>query len=539
MIAIITALPEELAPLLRRAKIERVVRLGRNACHVGMLQGTSVVMMAGGDGLQRAQESLQKLLEYFEVSLVIGAGIAGSLVDDLGSGDLVVASEIRGASVRCHLLAARPAVIFTADRMIATAAAKRELAATGAQVVDMESFGWARAASKRDVPLAIVRVILDSVDEEIPAFVASEGPIDRGAVMRHAILHPNTIPTLLQMRERLRACSETLAVFIARSVASMEARLHELLVETSRTFALCIPLLRDETCHQVTIAYLLFRIADTFEDASHWTVADRLSALDAFCALLRRPDADEARRLAATWCAKGPSAHAGYKKLIAEVPLVIETFARLAPEVKAVIRDHAIRSAQGMAKFVAMTENGKLQLADMQQLREYCYAVAGIVGEMLTEIFLLRAPQLRESAPFLRARAAKFGEGLQLVNILKDSASDASEGRCYIPAGVDRADVVALARADLESASEYILACQNNGAPQGIVAFTALPVALAQATLDRLEKSSAGAKIGRPEVFRITRQVKRSVARGEPPLRRRSQNLSGFARMRSMFSTMR
>jgi farnesyl-diphosphate farnesyltransferase len=540
MIAIVTALPEELAPLLRRAKIERVTRFGGLRCHAGTLNGTPVVLMAGGDGVKRAEESVGMLLQRFDVSLLIGAGIAGGLVPALRAGDLITASEVRspnGSVMQCQPLpGVGPVSICTVERIAGTVAAKHELAASGAQAIDTESAGWARAASMAGVPFSVVRAIFDSVDEEIPAFVAGDGSIDRAAVVRHALLHPRTIPSLLQMRERLRHCSDALANFVAHAIAAPQNRLDELLRETSRTFALCIPQLRDDLSHQVTIAYLLFRIADTFEDASHWPVADRLAALDEFCALLRNPGAEDARRLAATWYAKRPSAHAGYMKLIADIPLVMAAFTQLPLPVNTIITNHVVRSAQGMANFVAMTESGKLQLADMQQLRDYCYAVAGIVGEMLTELFLLRAPHLKNAAPFFRTRAAPFGEGLQLVNILKDSASDLAEGRTYIPQGVDRTEVLALARTDLESATEYTHALQRGGTPQGIVAFAALPVALAQATLDRLEKAGAGAKIGRPEVFRITRQVKQSVARFEPPLRRRSPGPSGFARVRSILS---
>jgi farnesyl-diphosphate farnesyltransferase len=136
---------------------------------------------------------------------------------------------------------------------------------------------------------------------------------------------------------------------------------------------------------------------------------------------------------------------------------------------------------------------------------------------MLTELFLLNAPQLRSAGSFLRARAATFGEGLQLVNILKDSRTDFSEGRTYIPPNTDRNDVIGLARADLDAATEYTLAVQNAQGPNGIVAFVALPVALARATLDRLATSTA-TKITRPQVFRITRRVRRAVERGRPPL---------------------
>jgi len=41
-----------------------------------------------------------------------------------------------------------------------------------------------------------------------------------------------------------------------------------LLQKTSRTFALAIPLLPEPTRTAVGAAYLLFRVADTFEDAT-------------------------------------------------------------------------------------------------------------------------------------------------------------------------------------------------------------------------------------------------------------------------------
>jgi len=56
-------------------------------------------------------------------------------------------------------------------------------------------------------------------------------------------------------------------------------RVEELLEKTSRTFALSIPVLPEPTRRQVMIAYLLFRIADTFEDAAHWPPAHASSPL--------------------------------------------------------------------------------------------------------------------------------------------------------------------------------------------------------------------------------------------------------------------
>src|SRR5206468_11340239 len=64
------------------------------------------------------------------------------------------------------------------------------------------------------------------------------------------------------------------------------AELDDLLAKTSRTFALSIPLLPEPARTEVSIAYLLFRIADTFEDAVGWPRERRVRALHELAALL-------------------------------------------------------------------------------------------------------------------------------------------------------------------------------------------------------------------------------------------------------------
>ena len=301
-----------------------------------------------------------------------------------------------------------------------------------------------------------------------------------------------------------------------------QADLDRLLAETSRTFALSIPVLPDPTRREVTIAYLLFRIADTFEDASHWTVAARTDALARFSELLRNPSFDDARILAKEWNEAKPSSHEGYLSLIREVPAVLEAFLALSPDAVVAIRDHVVRSAGGMADYVRRTDGaGQLRLSDVADLRQYCYFVAGIVGEMLTELFLLGRDSLVPAAPALRPRAKLFGEALQLVNILRDAGGDAAEGRSYLPENVSRADVFALARRDLGAASEYIAALQSAPAPRGILAFTALPVELAWATLERVEAEGPGAKVSRLQVAAIVTALERRLTKGEPAVRPR------------------
>jgi farnesyl-diphosphate farnesyltransferase len=142
---------------------------------------------------------------------------------------------------------------------------------------------------------------------------------------------------------------------------------------------------------------------------------------------------------------------------------------------------------------------------------------------MLTDLFLLDARGLIAVADRLRQRAAHFGEGLQLVNILKDAADDAGEGRRFLPAGAPPAAVFARARADLDAAARYVAALERHARPgeRGLVAFCALPVRLAEATLDRVADRGAGAKLTRPEVLAIAAELERDLETGRPAVRQR------------------
>jgi farnesyl-diphosphate farnesyltransferase len=290
----------------------------------------------------------------------------------------------------------------------------------------------------------------------------------------------------------------------------------DLLLETSRTFALTIPLLPEPTRRATCLAYLLFRISDTFEDASTWTREARIEALRAWCDVLREPTSwqREARDLTGAWQAKRPSTHEGYMRLVAAIPDVLDAVDRLAPGQRAIVVDHAIRSAEGMADVLGRAEpDGWVRLASLEDLRAYCYIVAGIVGELLSSLFLHDAPQLASEAAALREHERAFGEALQLVNILKDERDDANEGRRFLPEGVLRSEVVALARDDLAQARAYTAALVRGGAPAGFVAFTSMPAELATKTLDRVEEDGPGAKVSRAVVLEMMMRYRVMAAR--------------------------
>ena len=68
----------------------------------------------------------------------------------------------------------------------------------------------------------------------------------------------------------------------------------------------------------------------------------------------------------------------------------------------------------------------KSRFASFDELREYCYKVASVVGLVCIRIFGFDDPKAKEYA-------VEMGLAMQLTNILRDVKEDAERGRIYIP----------------------------------------------------------------------------------------------------------
>jgi farnesyl-diphosphate farnesyltransferase len=97
-----------------------------------------------------------------------------------------------------------------------------------------------------------------------------------------------------------------------------------------------------------------------------------------------------------------------------------------------------VEASEGMAEFQRrklQRDCAVFQLADAQELEDYCYYVAGVVGVMLTKIFCLHESTKKKKSE-LEACQIQFGLGLQMINIVKDFQKDITRGWCYIPSTV-------------------------------------------------------------------------------------------------------
>ncbi len=145
------------------------------------------------------------------------------------------------------------------------------------------------------------------------------------------------------------------------------------------------------------------------------------------------------------------------------------------------------------------------------ELEDYTYRVAGCVGEFWTR--MCRAHLFPESPwddNFMLTHGVHFGQGLQLVNILRDLPVDLRKGRCYIPAeslataGLVPVDLLqpqhepkfrplyqsllARAQARLAAGWEYTLALPRGCARVRLAC--AWPILIGVRTLSRLRKQN-------------------------------------------------
>jgi len=198
----------------------------------------------------------------------------------------------------------------------------------------------------------------------------------------------------------------------------------------SRTFALTIPQLPPVLHHAVGNAYLLCRIADTIEDDPDLSSADKTRLSQDFVAVVAGDGATDpfVRELSSLL---SPRTNDAERDLIANVARVIHLTHTLTPGAqRAMLRCIKIM-ATGMAYFQRSKTRGGLP--DMASVDRYCYHVAGVVGEMLTELYAEYSPAIAARREEMLPLAVSFGEGLQLTNILKDIWGDLDRGACWLP----------------------------------------------------------------------------------------------------------
>ena len=314
----------------------------------------------------------------------------------------------------------------------------------------------------------------------------------------------------------------------------------QILPHVSRTFALTIPQLPMPLRTAVTNAYLLCRIADTIEDEPALSPAETRVYLQRFTAVVRGSEAAGplARELARRLSERTLPAE---RELVSGMERVIAVTASLGAERAAIERCIEVM-CHGMHHFQQTASVAGL--ARSSDLDSYCYYVAGVVGEMLTELFSCHSPAVAAQRNALQELSTSFAEALQLTNIIKDFWEDRSRGACWFPRdlfarhGVELAEVspqhpdarfqagvrelVAVAHGHLRNALAYALLLPPR--ETGIRLFCLWAIGLAVLTLRRIDARpdftcGAHVKVSHSAVL-LTRLCTSAAVRNDRLLRR-------------------
>ena len=168
---------------------------------------------------------------------------------------------------------------------------------------------------------------------------------------------------------------------------------------------------------------------------------------------------------------------------------------------------------------VASTGRDRGRSRPRPELDEYTYLVAGCVGEFWTRLCFAHVKNFADRAESeMRELGRQYGQGLQLINILRDAGDDLRKGRCYFPADELQAAGLAAdellqdpARAEpvfgkwrekakhgLEAGIEYACAIRN----RRVRFATVLPALIGARTLTLLREARSNALTQRVKVPR-------------------------------------
>ncbi|MDE0624785.1 MAG: hypothetical protein OXH99_00160 [Bryobacterales bacterium] len=186
------------------------------------IRGQEATLVANGAGRRAVSRGARALLARRRFRGIVSAGFAGALDPGLDVGEVLVADRILhgGHAYPARIPSACPpgvrsGALLTADEVIGTARAKRDLARGGARAVDMEAAAVARLAAVQKLPFYCVRSISDGADEDLPVdfnrALRADGSLSMWRVIRQAGCRPGAWRRLLGLARNAGTASRSLA----------------------------------------------------------------------------------------------------------------------------------------------------------------------------------------------------------------------------------------------------------------------------------------------------------------------------------------
>jgi len=218
------------ADAFERLAVGRITtRTAGGQIHQGLVAGRRIAWSVGGTGGSAAARAARLLVAGHRPGILVTAGFAGGLVAKIERGAVVRPHRVVTASGGGPLALAGPSAesishgptICSVDRVIATPEEKRALAAaSGADLVDMETYAVATVAHDAGLQCVAIRVVSDAADDVLPHEVTllarPQSPLRRlGTAVGMLGRRPGAAVDLWRTWERAVVDGRTLAAAVA------------------------------------------------------------------------------------------------------------------------------------------------------------------------------------------------------------------------------------------------------------------------------------------------------------------------------------
>ncbi|WP_187274181.1 squalene/phytoene synthase family protein [Paenibacillus sp. N3.4] len=256
-----------------------------------------------------------------------------------------------------------------------------------------------------------------------------------------------------------------------------------MLKKTSRTFYIPISQLDLGLREAVSSAYLCMRAIDEIEDHEQLEDPLKVQLLMSIHEAFESPHViEETQKVLSP-----------YREVLPDVTMQLHEWSLLCPTTAfPIVSRYMAKMALEMAEWV---QHG-WHIHTEEDLDRYTYSVAGMVGEMLSELWAWN-----DGTQSDLTKAVAFGRGLQAVNILRNREEDLKRGVDFYPDGWGFKEMQQYTRRNLDIADAYIADLKEGPA----LKFCKIPLALAHATVNLI--SMGGSKLTRDAVLKIVNRI--------------------------------
>ena len=246
-IGVVAAMPQEIAPLLRRIAGYRKERAAGCNLYRFEVGGVPVALIESGMGPRHAARATAALIERAAPSLLLNFGFAGGVLPGTRVGDLVLAQRVLlleeghlseaalpDPQLRLRVAGALASAALTLHQGTFVTAAvitqKTALAGlldpgTGHPVLEMETAALLRVAGDAGIPVVALRGVSDAAEEELgfslEEFCDAELRIRMARVLRTVALKPRIIPQLIRLSGNTKRAGKNLALGVELALRAL------------------------------------------------------------------------------------------------------------------------------------------------------------------------------------------------------------------------------------------------------------------------------------------------------------------------------